>query len=47
MWRLNKNWKGLRREVPWAQAPAVSEYHPRALPATTQPMEEPERPEAF
>jgi predicted TIM-barrel fold metal-dependent hydrolase len=46
IWRLNKNWKGLRREVPWVRRlPGdIIREHVRL---STQPMEEPEHPQHF
>jgi uncharacterized protein len=43
MWRFDKNWKGLRREVPWVDRPpsAVIREHIRL---TTQPLDEPADP---
>ena len=44
MWRMDKNWKALRELTPWLQEPpsAVIKRHIRL---TTQPIEEPEKPQ--
>ena len=40
MWRIDKDWKGLRREVPWnTQVP--SEYIKQRIRLTLQPMDAP------
>jgi len=44
MWRMDKNWKGLRSQVPWLEKPP-SQYILENVRFTTQPIEEPERPE--
>ena len=44
MWRFDKNWKALRQTTPWLERPP-SEVISEHIRLTTQPIEEPERPE--
>ncbi len=44
MWRFDKNWKGLRREVPWVDR-LPSEIIRESVRLTAQPLDEPDEPE--
>ena len=43
MWRLDKNWKGLRREVPWVDR-LPSEVIRESVRLTAQPLDGPDDP---
>jgi uncharacterized protein len=43
MWRFDKNWKGLRREIPWVATPP-SDTIRQHIRLTTQPLDEPADP---
>src|SRR5262249_39615743 len=44
LWRFDKNWKALRQSAPWLDRPPSQVIADHVL-LTTQPVEEPERPE--
>lgn len=44
MWRLDKEWKGLRRNIPWVKRPP-SDYIREHIRMTLQPMDAPENPD--
>jgi predicted TIM-barrel fold metal-dependent hydrolase len=44
LWRMDREWKGLRREVPWMKD-LPSEYVKRHIRMTTHPIDDPGRPE--
>ncbi|MCC2672423.1 MAG: amidohydrolase 2 [Armatimonadetes bacterium] len=44
LWRLDKNWKALRQTTPWLDRPPSEIVRDHVL-LTTQPIEEPDRPE--
>lgn len=46
MWRIDKEWKGLRREVPWNKK-LPSEYIREHIRLTIQPVDAPPTPEQF
>ena len=46
LWRFDKNWKALRQTTPWLDRPP-GEFITEHILLTTQPLEEPDRPEHF
>ena len=46
LWRFDKNWKGLRREIPWVRKPP-SEYAREHVRLTTAPLDAPGDPGQF
>src|SRR5690606_14496864 len=44
LWRMDQNWRQFRKEVPWIAEPP-SEIVLRHVRFTSQPIEEPEKPE--
>jgi len=46
LWRFDKNWKGLRREIPWVRKPP-SEYAREHVRLTTAPADAPGDPAQF
>ena len=42
MWRLDKEWRGLRRDIPWVKRPP-SEYIREHIRLTLQPVDAPPR----
>ncbi len=46
LWRFDKNWKGLRREIPWVRRPP-SDYVREHVRLTTAPADAPEDPAQF
>jgi predicted TIM-barrel fold metal-dependent hydrolase len=46
MWKMDLDWKGLRHQVPWVEN-LPSEYVKEHIRFATQPMEEPDKPDAL